>query len=133
MKILLTLLLSISLYALDIDKIVSVYDGDTFKVDLKCNEPLLCKNLPIRVYGVDTPEIRNKDLIQKALGFKAKDFTVDFVKNGVILEECKRGKYFRLVCKVRNDKEYLSEYLIRNNVAVEYYGGTKVFDLENLK
>ena len=38
--------------------LASVYDGDTFKVYLACKYPIFCKTIPVRVRGVDCPEMR---------------------------------------------------------------------------
>ena len=46
------------LFILTPEALVSVYDGDTFKVDLKGIHPLFGDDVSIRLHGVDTPEIR---------------------------------------------------------------------------
>lgn len=38
--------------------LASVYDGDTFKVYLAYKYPIFCKAIPVRVRGVDCPEMR---------------------------------------------------------------------------
>ena len=45
-------------FALSPDQIVDIYDGDTFKVDLPSQHPLFGADLSIRVFGIDTPEIK---------------------------------------------------------------------------
>jgi len=109
--------------------ITRVYDGDTFYVNIKnCKYDVLCKNIGIRVHGIDTPEIRTKSHTEKALGYLAKDFTRKFIKGSheLYLKNCKRGKYFRLVCELHNISGVsLSDELIKNGLAVPYNGGTK--------
>lgn len=110
-----------------IKEVTSVYDGDTFKVNLNCSEEIFCKNISIRVYGVDTPEIRGSTPEVKIEAYKSKEFTKTFLKDKITIEECIRGKYFRLVCKVKNSQGlYLHEELIKNKLGKEYYGGTKI-------
>ena len=46
-------------------KLISVYDGDTFKVNLPCKKEIFCKNILVRVKGIDTPEITTKNTCQK--------------------------------------------------------------------
>ena len=46
-------------------EVTSVYDGDTFKVNLACEDKLLCKYLPVRVKGIDSPEFRTKNSCEK--------------------------------------------------------------------
>ena len=49
-----------------VEKYISAYDGDTFRVDIAEIHPLIGLNLPIRLRGVDTPEIRGKCDQEKA-------------------------------------------------------------------
>ena len=57
-----------------VSKVISVYDGDTFRVDINSLPPIVGKNIPIRVNGVDTPEIRGKCQYEKDLALEARDF-----------------------------------------------------------
>ncbi|MCO4754452.1 MAG: thermonuclease family protein, partial [Bacteriovoracaceae bacterium] len=41
------------------------------------------------------------------------------------LEEVSRGKYFRMVAKVKVDGQDLSEKLLKNGLAYPYFGKTK--------
>tara|TARA_R110000823_G_C15932894_1_gene499682 strand:+ start:1319 stop:1744 length:426 start_codon:yes stop_codon:yes gene_type:complete len=133
-KIILCVLLSIFAYGkqnfgnLIIDEIVSVYDGDTFKININSNPDVIGKNIPIRINGIDTPEIRTKCNEEKKLGYKAKEFTSSILNNAkaIELKNIKRGKYFRIVADVYVDGKSLSELLIKNNLAVPYNGGTKL-------
>ena len=50
-----------------VSKVISVYDGDTFRVNIDSLPPIVGKNIPIRVNGVDTPEIRGKCQYEKNL------------------------------------------------------------------
>lgn len=114
-----------------VHKIVSVYDGDTFKINLKCKPQVLCKNLPIRIYGIDTPEKRTKSKKEKTLALEARNLTSFYLMRSkkIFLDDCTRGKYFRLVCKVRNNKGiYISDLLLKANLAVPYFGETKTKD-----
>jgi endonuclease YncB( thermonuclease family) len=114
-----TLLLSKDLI---IKNIVSIYDGDTFKVNLTCDEPLFCDKIGVRVYGVDTPEMKTHSREAKL----AKEFTQQFLIGKIILNECARDKYFRINCKVLNTKgESLSNRLIEEKLGKPYFGGTK--------
>jgi endonuclease YncB( thermonuclease family) len=103
-------------------KIVKVYDGDTFYVDIPKLHPLFGKRLGIRVFGVDTPELRGGSEYEKQMAKKAKAFTHNFLSGNkkVDLKECVRGKYFRIVCKVYANDKSLSEELINNSLAVPY-------------
>lgn len=55
-----------------VSQVVSVYDADTFRVNLQNFPDIAGKNMPIRVNGVDAPEIRGKCTYEKALAKKRK-------------------------------------------------------------
>lgn len=104
-------------------KYLETYDGDTFFVDIPGPHPIFGKRLGIRVAGVDTPEIRTRNKFEKKLGLLARDFTKSILENGKNLEliDCVRGKYFRIVCKVKNSKtEDLTTDLLKNGLAEPY-------------
>lgn len=107
--------------------VASVYDGDTFKINLNCSLAVYCEKVPVRVLGVDTPEIKGKTAREKKLAQKAKQFTKQFLAKGpVSLTNCGRDKYFRLLCNVTNGEgKNLAKELIKNKLGYAYYGGTK--------
>ena len=107
--------------------VASVYDGDTFKINLNCSLTVYCEKVPVRVLGVDTPEIKGQTEREKELAQQAKAFTKSFLENGPIsLTDCERDKYFRLLCTVKNAQgQNLATELIKRNLGYEYWGGTK--------
>ena len=46
------------IFTLTPDQVVEVYDGDTFKINLPSEHPLFGDNLAIRIFGIDTPELK---------------------------------------------------------------------------
>ena len=107
---------------------VKAYDADTITVNIKdCKFDLACKKVAIRVYGVDTPELRTKNACEKKLGLKARDFVRQklFKAKKVELSNMIRGKYFRYVANVIVDGKDLSKELIAKRYAVPYFGKTK--------
>ena len=111
-----------------VSKVISVYDGDTFRVDINSLPPIVGKNIAIRVNGVDTPEIRGKCQYEKNLALKARDFVRDKLSNAkeIKLANLQRGKYFRVVANVLVDDVSLEQELLDNKLAYEYYGGKKL-------
>ena len=107
--------------------IASVYDGDTFKINLNCSLAVYCEKVPVRVLGVDTPEIKGKTEREKKLAQQAKEFTKHFLAQGpVSLTHCGRDKYFRLLCDVTNGEgKNLAQELIKHKLGYAYDGGTK--------
>ena len=110
-----------------ISKVISVYDGDTFRVDIDSLPPIVGKNIPIRLNGVDTPEIRGKCQYEKDLALKARDFVRDKLANAkeIKLTKLQRGKYFRVVADVMIDGVSLEQELLDNKLAYKYTGGKK--------
>ncbi len=111
-----------------VSKVISVYDGDTFRVDIASLPPIVGKNIAIRVNGVDTPEIRGKCLYEKNLALEARDFVRGKLANAkeIKLTNLQRGKYFRVVANVLVDGVSLEQELIDNKLAYEYDGGKKL-------
>ena len=111
-----------------VSKVNSVYDGDTFRVDINSLPPIVGKNIPIRVNGVDTPEIRGKCQYEKNLALEARDFVRDKLSNAkeIKLTNLQRGKYFRVVANVLVDGVSLEQELLDNKLAYRYDGGKKL-------
>ena len=130
---LLACILSLNIYAaiqygsVTVSKVISVYDGDTFRVNIDSLQPLIGKNIPIRLEGVDTPEINGKCQYEKDLALKARDFVRSKLLNAaeIKLKDLQRGKYFRIVAKVYIDGVSLEEELLQNGLAYQYNGGKK--------
>ena len=110
-----------------VSKVISVYDGDTFRVDIDSLPPIVGKNIPIRLNGVDTPEIRGKCKYEKDLAIKARDFVRNKLANAkeIKLNNLQRGKYFRVVANVMVDGVNLEQELLDNELAYKYTGGKK--------
>ena len=111
-----------------VSKVISVYDGDTFRVNIDSLPPIVGKNIPIRVNGVDTPEIRGKCQYEKNLALEARDFVRARLANAkeIKLTNLQRGKYFRVVANVVVDGVSLEQELLDNKLAYEYDGGKKL-------
>jgi endonuclease YncB( thermonuclease family) len=115
---------------LHVSEVTSVYDGDTFRVNISGIHTLIGERIGIRVAGIDTPEMRGKCDKEKQLARKAKQYTVAFLRNAkkIELRNVKRGKYFRIVADVYADGISLTDALIHYNLGVTYDGGTKAKD-----
>jgi len=110
-----------------VSKVNSVYDGDTFRVDIDELSPIAGKNIRIRVNGVDTPEIRGKCDSEKELAIEARDYVAGLLNNAdeISLVNIERGTYFRIVAVVMIDGVNLTELLIDKGLGYAYTGGTK--------
>jgi len=122
--------------------IVSCYDADTCRVNLPRSAfnddwayELFGHNIPIRVEGIDAPEIRGQCQKEKDLAYEARDLVRGLLNNAqtitlIIDDNPKevRGKYFRIVGPLIADGVDISELLIERHLAVLYDGGTKTMD-----
>ena len=55
-------------------KILRVVDGDTVDVDIDLGFGIWIHKERVRVMGIDTPESRTRDLVEKAFGLAAKEY-----------------------------------------------------------
>ena len=110
-----------------VSKVISVYDGDTFRVNIDSLPPIVGKNIAIRLEGVDTPEIKGKCQYEKDLALEARDFVRKKLFNAkeIKLNDLQRGKYFRVVAKVFIDGVSLEKELLDKGLAYKYQGGKK--------
>lgn len=109
--------------AIVIATVLRVIDGDTITVNLPCNIDIICNNIPVRVEHIDTPELHADCDSEREKALEAKAVAENFLPPGskITLANMKRDKYFRLLADVPK----LSDYLIQNNLAKPYEGGTK--------
>jgi micrococcal nuclease len=82
-----------------VSEVTIIYDGDTFRVNIKGYPDVIGNNMPIRINGIDTLELRTKCAAEKALAREAKQFSVNQLRSGkeIKLTNMKRGKYFRII------------------------------------
>lgn len=110
-----------------LDEITSIYDGDTFRATIRDWPAVIGRRVPVRIAGIDTPELRDKRPAVRALALKAKQFSVQRLRSArhVELRNIRRDKYFRLLGDVWVDGSNLGAMLIRAGLAKPYDGGTK--------
>jgi micrococcal nuclease len=112
-----------------------VVDGDTVDVDINCGFDIILSNQRIRLYGIDTPESRTRDLEEKKCGKLASQYIEDHIKVGSTFTLRThldgKGKYGRilgeLICFVPEfDREMsLNDAMIMKKLAVKYFGQSK--------
>lgn len=113
--------------SVSVERIVSVYDGDTIRVDVAGWPDLIGQSMPIRVKGLDTPEIRGKCPAEKQKAKEARDFARRLLAGAktVELTEIQRGKYFRIVAYVIVDGVRFDKIMIEAGLARPYHGGSR--------
>lgn len=113
-------------------KIVDVYDGDTVKAVFELNNKLY--KWTCRLCSINTPEIRTKDLEEKEAGLKVRDILREKILNKVVKLECKEfDKYGRVLVNIYLEDELINKWLIENDHAFEYNGGSKKCWKEHLE
>lgn len=110
-----------------VKEVTSIYDGDTFRADIKDYPDIVGLKMPIRINGIDTPELKAKCNQEKELALKAKQMTVSMLRSAKVIElkNMKREKYFRILADVYADGVSIGDELLKAHLAVEYDGGTK--------
>ena len=114
-------------------KVINVVDGDTIVVDIDLGFNVVLSNQSVRLLGVDTPESRTSDKIEKVFGLASKDYAKEFIENckkQVILRTHKSDyseKFGRLLGEIinPNSKEVLNNSLVEEGFAVKYLGENK--------
>lgn len=107
-------------------KVVSVYDGDTVKLIFPLHSTMYKWNC--RISGVDTPELRTKCELEKNFGYEVRDKLREKILNKIVKVRCGHfDKYGRLLVMLRceNEECTVNDWLINNNYALQYDGGTK--------
>jgi len=110
-------------------KVTKVVDGDTIKCDIDLGFDIVLSNQTIRLFGIDTPESRTKDLEEKFYGNISKAFLNDYCPKGSYItlrtHLDKKGKFGRILGEIIVNKVNLNEQMIEENLAVEYHGQSK--------
>ena len=114
-------------------EIVRVIDGDTVDVNIDLGFGVWMKKERVRLYGIDTPESRTRDKVEKIYGNIAKQYLKDSLKKGVPVlrtHKDKAGKYGRILGEMLYINEEgeminINQDMIKKNLAVEYHGQSK--------
>jgi len=114
-------------------KVVKIIDGDTVDVDIDLGFGVWLHKERIRLYGIDTPESRTRDLEEKKYGNAAKMFLTGMLDDeaGILLKTQKdaEGKFGRILGELWRTTNYadqsINDYLVEKHHAVSYYGQSK--------
>ena len=118
--------------------IIKVVDGDTVDVDIDLGFGVWLKDERVRIMGIDTPESRTSDKVEKKFGLAAKDRLKSLLGKTAVLKtrvakdgEDMKGKFGRIlgdfeVYYAAEDRYCLAgEILIKESHAVMYNGQSK--------
>ena len=100
--------------------VVKVYDGDTITVDFDLGFGIVLKKQTIRLFGINTPEVRGTE---KADGIISRDALRQRVLGKQVIiktSKDKKGKYGRWLGEVFVEDENINQWLISEGYAKEY-------------
>ena len=113
--------------------ILKVVDGDTVDVDIDLGFGCWLRNERVRIVGIDCPESRTSDRIEKVFGQAAKDRLISILGPEAVLVsqvskmgENMKGKFGRILGDFKTIYgKLVSETLMEEGHAVAYNGGDK--------
>ena len=115
-----------------VGKVIKVYDGDTFTIISKLpyqESPIY--RFSVRLNGIDSPEIKGKTDNEKVLARKSRDALSQLIMGKIVtLKNTSVEKYGRVLADVYLQDLCINEWMIENNYATKYNGGTKVRSIE---
>ena len=114
-------------------KLVKVVDGDTVDVDIDLGFGVWLKDERVRIMGIDTPESRTSDKVEKVFGLASKERLKELLGKECILKtfaakdgEDMKGKFGRILGDfILDDDRLVTEVLIEEGHAVKYHGQNK--------
>lgn len=108
--------------------LVRIIDGDSLIVDIDLGFNMWIKNVSVRLFRVDTPEIRTTDDIEKTAGYLAKARVESLLSDGklqitTIMD--KSDKFGRVLGVVYNsDGDIINEILVDERLGIPFTGQT---------
>ena len=113
-------------------KVVRVIDGDTVDVDIDLGFGIWQKNERVRIMGIDTPESRTRNKIEKKFGLAAKAKLKSLLGKTTVLKTSinkkgvdMKGKFGRVLGDFLVDGKKVTEIMCKTGHAVPYFGGAK--------
>ena len=115
-------------------KILRVVDGDTVDIDIDLGFGMWMHKERVRMMGIDTPESRTRDKVEKKFGLASKARLKELLPVGSKQHlkteidrsgEDKKGKFGRILGDFIVDEKRCTDILVEEGHAVAYFGGSK--------
>ena len=115
-------------------KILRIVDGDTVDIDIDLGFGMWMHKERVRMMGIDTPESRTRDKVEKLFGLASKARLKELLPIGSIQilkteidksGEDKKGKFGRILGDFILEDKRATDILIEEGYAVAYFGGSK--------
>jgi micrococcal nuclease len=127
------------MYKYFVKEVTKVVDGDTIDVIIDLGFDIMFSSR-VRLAGIDTPESRTTDKVEKALGLESKEYLKKNLKDAksIVIKTEKMNsseKYGRILgwLYINDDIESINDKMINDGYAWGYLGETKIKDFEVLK
>ena len=112
--------------------VIKVVDGDTCDVDINLGFGITLTNERVRIMGIDTPESRTSNKVEKVFGLAAKNRLKEILEGECILithedkkGEDMKGKFGRVLGDFQVGDKTVTQIMIEEGHAVGYWGGSK--------
>lgn len=113
--------------------VIKVIDGDTVDVDIDLGFGISLNNERVRIMGIDTPESRTRDKVEKKFGLASKARLKELLGKTTVLKtqinkkgEDMKGKFGRVLGDfVTESGKMVTEVMIKEGHCVPYFGGSK--------
>lgn len=127
------------MYEYKVSNVDRIVDGDTVDVTIDLGFDILFKTR-VRLYGINTPETRTRDLEEKERGLAAKDRLNEIInkalhmRHNLILQTKEKGKFGRYLGVLivedsrpdhANERTNINQQLVEEGHAEEYFGGKR--------
>jgi len=106
-------------------KVIEIYDGDSCTIAMWVGFQRY--SFKLRLFGIDTPELRTKNAAEKEAGYKAKEYLVGLIlgKKVKIVFADKEEKFGRLLGTIYLNGKNINQMMVTAGHAKEYFGGKK--------
>ena len=118
--------------------LIKVVDGDTVDVDIDLGFGIWLRNERVRIMGIDTPESRTRDKVEKLFGKAASKRLKELLGKSPVLRtqvardgEDMKGKFGRILgdfdvyCSATDGWRPVTSVMSEEGHCVPYYGGSK--------
>ena len=111
-------------------KVIQVVDGNTVILDIDLGFGIIMTDQNCQLFGIATPELRDKDPVLREAALVAKNFLVSKVEGKTLLIDTikdRDDKYGRMLVTLRSEEDRVpwNQVMIELGYAVAYFGESR--------